>query len=146
MGETTIKTPRDREGSFEPVIVPKRTKDVTDVEEKVLAMYARGMSQRDISATIEDIYGFSLSQDKISSITDSILDDVHQWQNRPLKPLYTFVFVDCIYVKIKNDRGTVDNNAIYATMNPYCQPKQPTAPRTRYDANFPIDGLVLKTL
>jgi transposase-like protein len=116
MGETTIKTPRDRNGSFEPVIVPKRTKDVTDVENKVLSMYARGMSQRDISATIEDLYGFTLSQDKISSITDSVLDDVHQWQNRPLKPLYTFVFVDCIYVKIKNDRGTVDNNAIYVLL------------------------------
>ena len=76
-------------------------------------MYARGMSQRDISSTIEEIYGFSMSQDKISTITDSILEDVKQWLNRPLKPMYTFVFVDCIYVKIKNVVGMVDNHAIY---------------------------------
>ena len=66
-GEAQIQCPRDRDGTFDPVIVPKRQKDVSEIERKVLAMYARGMSQRDISATIEDIYGFKLSQDKISS-------------------------------------------------------------------------------
>ncbi len=115
-GETVIKTPRDRDGSFEPVIVPKHSKDVSEIEGKVLAMYARGMSQRDISSTIEEIYGFTMSQDKISTITDSILEDVKQWLNRPLKPMYTFVFVDCIYVKIKNDVGMVDNQAIYVIL------------------------------
>ena len=89
-GETKISVPRDREGTFEPVIVPKRKKDVSEIEGKVLAMYARGMSQRDISSTIQDIYGFELSQDKISTITDTILDDVQDWLNRPLKLLYSF--------------------------------------------------------
>lgn len=113
VGETDIKSPRDRDGTFEPIVVPKHKNDVTDIEDKVLAMYARGMSQRDISATINDIYGFKLSQDKISTITDLIVEDVQKWQDRPLKELYTFVFVDCIYVKVKNDRGTVDNCAVY---------------------------------
>lgn len=115
-GEITIKPPRDRDGSFDPVVIPKRQKDVSEIEGKVLSMYARGISQRDISATIEDIYGFSLSQDKISTITDSIMDDVKDWLNRPLKGLYTFVFVDCIYVKIKNDVGMVDNQAVYVIL------------------------------
>ena len=87
-GETKISVPREREGTFEPVIVPKRKKDVSEIEGKVLAMYARGMSQRDISSTIQDIYGFELSQDNISTITDTILEDVKEWLNRPLKPLY----------------------------------------------------------
>lgn len=115
-GETEIRTPRDRDGSFEPTVVPKRQKDVSDIEGKVLAMYARGMSQRDISSTIEDIYGFRLSQDKISTITDIILNDVKAWINRPLKPLYAFVFVDCIYCRIKNDKGMVQNQAVYVIL------------------------------
>lgn len=115
-GETKISVPRDIEGTFEPVIVPKRKKDVSEIEGKVLAMYARGMSQRDISSTIQDIYGFELSQDKISTITDTILEDVKEWLNRPLKPLYSFVFVDCIYVKMKNDHGVVDNHAVYVIL------------------------------
>jgi len=116
LGETQIKSPRDREGAFEPIIIPKHEKDVAGIEDKVLSMYARGMSQRDISATINDIYGFKLSQDKISTITDMILADVKQWQNRALKPIYAFVFSDCIYVKIKNEKGTVDNKAIYVLL------------------------------
>ncbi|SPT67562.1 Transposase and inactivated derivatives [Anaerobiospirillum thomasii] len=115
-GEAEINTPRDREGTFEPVIIPKREKDVSQIEQKVLAMYARGMSQRDISSTIEEIYGFKLSQDKISTITDLILSDVNEWLNRPLKPLYTFVFVDCIYVKMKNDKGSTENHAVYVIL------------------------------
>ncbi len=79
-------------------------------------MYARGMSQRDISSTIEDIYGFELSQDKISTITDSILDDVTTRSDRPLKPMYTFMFVDCIYVKMKNDSGMAGNHAVYVIL------------------------------
>ena len=71
MGEVKIDSPRDRDGSFEPVVIPKRTKDVSDIENKVLAMYARGMSQRDISKTIEDIYGFQVSHEMVSDITDT---------------------------------------------------------------------------
>ena len=103
MGEVEINAPRDRNGSFEPVIVPKRSKDVSNIEGKVLSMYARGMSQRDISSTIEDIYGFKVSHDMISDITNAILPEVEEWQNRPLKKCYPFVFFDCMYVSVRND-------------------------------------------
>ena len=87
MGEMTIDVPRDRDGSFEPQIVPKRTKDISDIDKKVLSMYAKGMSQRDISNTIEDIYGFKISHDTISQITDCVLDELNEWQSRPLKKM-----------------------------------------------------------
>ena len=102
-GEVDIKVPRDRDSSFEPMLVPKRKKDVSEIEQKVLAMYARGMSQRDISATIEDIYGFEISHDTISQITDCVLEELNNWQNRPLKKMYTFLFVDCMYVTIRKE-------------------------------------------
>ena len=103
MGEVPINAPRDRDGSFEPQIIPKRTKDVSEIENKVLAMYARGMSQRDISKTIEDIYGFKVSAEMISDITDVILTEVEQWRSRPLKKCYAFLFVDCMYVSVRSD-------------------------------------------
>lgn len=102
-GEVKIDVPRDRDGTFEPVVIPKRQKDVSEIEDKVLAMYARGMSQRDISSTIEDIYGFKVSHEMISDITDSILDELNEWRNRPLKKCYAFVFVDCLYVTLRHD-------------------------------------------
>ena len=84
-GEVEIKVPRDRDSSFEPKLVPKRQKDVSEIEEKVLAMFARGMSKRDIADTIEDIYGFEISHEMVSQITDCVLDELNDWQNRPLK-------------------------------------------------------------
>ena len=102
-GEVEIDVPRDRNGTFEPVVVPKRQKDVSEIENKVLAMYARGMSQRDISSTIEDIYGFKVSHEMISDITDSILEELEEWKNRPLKKCYAFTFVDCMYVTLRHD-------------------------------------------
>ena len=102
-GEVEIESPRDRDGSFEPIIIPKRKKDVSAIEEKVLAMYARGMSQRDISSTIEDIYGFSVSHEMISDITDAILPELEEWRARPLKKCYPFLFVDCMYVSLRQE-------------------------------------------
>lgn len=102
-GEVEIRVPRDRDGSFQPQLVGKRQRDVSAIEDKVLAMYGKGLSQRDISETIADIYGFEISHEMISSITDSVLEELEQWQNRPLKKLYTFVFVDCLYVTLRKD-------------------------------------------
>lgn len=102
-GEVEIEVPRDRDGSFEPQVIPKRKKDVSAIEKKVLAMYARGMSQRDISATIEDIYGFSMSHEMISDITDAVIPELEEWRNRPLNKCYAFVFVDCLYVTLRSD-------------------------------------------
>jgi len=114
-GDVDIKTPRDRDASFDSQIVPKRTRDVSDIENKVLAMYARGMSQRDISKTIEDIYGFTLSAEQISNITDRIMDELNEWRNRPLKKVYPFVFVDCMYVSIRGDYKA-EQKAVYVIL------------------------------
>lgn len=114
-GNVEINVPRDRDASFEPKVIPKREKDVSGIENKVLAMYARGMSQRDISSTIEDIYGFNISAETISNITDSVLDRLEDWQNRPLKKFYTFLFIDCMYVTIRGDYET-KNYAVYTIL------------------------------
>ena len=114
-GDITIEVPRDRDASFEPLSIPKRTKDVSGIEDKVTAMYAKGMSQRDIAETIEDIYGFEISHDTISSITDRVMGTAEEWQNRPLKKFYTFLFVDCLYVSIRKDMET-KNCAVYVIL------------------------------
>ncbi len=115
MGDIGIRTPRDRDGSFEPQIIPKRKKDVSGIEDKVLSMYARGLSQRDIAETIEDIYGFEISHETISAITDHVIETAREWQNRPLKKFYTFLFVDCLYVNIRKDLQT-KNCAVYVIL------------------------------
>ena len=106
MGDVEIQSPRDRDGSFDPQIIPKRTKDVSGIEDKVLTRYAKGMSERDIADTIEEIYGFEISHETISSITDRVIEKAQEWQSRPLKKFYTFVFVDCLYVNIRKEMET----------------------------------------
>ena len=105
-GDIPVEVPRDRDASFEPQAIPKRTRDVSGIEDKVLAMYARGMSQRDIAETVEDIYGFEISHDTISTITDRVIETAEEWQNRPLKKFYTFLFVDCLYVSVRKEMET----------------------------------------
>ena len=106
MGDLKIRSPRDRDASFEPKIIAKREKDVSDIEGKVLSMYARGLSQRDIAETIKDIYGFDISHEMISTITDKVIETARDWQSRPLKKFYTFLFVDCLYVNIRKEMET----------------------------------------
>lgn len=114
-GDVSTRVPRDREGSFEPALIPKRQRDVSAIEDKVLSMYAKGMSQRDIADTIEDIYGFEISHETISEITDKVIGQMEEWQNRPLKKFYTFLFVDCLYVTIRKDYET-KNYAVYVIL------------------------------
>lgn len=95
--------------------VPKIKRDVSAIEDKVLAMYAKGMSQRDIADTIEDIYGFEIYHETISEITDSVLEQLEEWKNRPLQKFYTFLFVDCLYVAIRKDYET-KNYAVYVIL------------------------------
>ena len=114
-GEIEIKVPRDRTSSFEPKLVPKLQKGVSEIEEKVLAMYARGMSQRDIADTIEGIYGFEISHETVSQITDCVLDELNDWQNRPLKRMYTFLFINCMYVTIRKEYEG-KNYAVYTIL------------------------------
>lgn len=105
-GDVDISVPRDRDASFEPQAVPKRARDVSGIEDKVISMYAKGMSDRDIADTVEDIYGFSISHETISNITDRVMETADEWQNRPLKKFYTFLFVDCLYVSIRKEMET----------------------------------------
>lgn len=114
-GDVPVDVPRDRDASFEPQAIPKRTRDVSGIEDKVLSMYAKGMSQRDIASTIEDIYGFQLSAESISAITDRVMGQVEEWQNRPLKKFYAFLFVDCLYVSIRKEMET-KNCAVYVIL------------------------------
>ena len=115
MGKMNISVPRDRDGSFDPVIIPKKTKDISDIDRKVISMYAKGMSQRDISDTVEDIYGFKVSHEMISQITDCVLEELNEWQNRPLKKFYPFIFVDCMYVTIRYEYE-VKETAVYTIL------------------------------
>ena len=114
-GDIPVEVPRDRDASFEPQAIPKRTRDVSGMEEKVLSMYAKGMSQRDIADTIADIYGFEISHDTISNITDRVIETANEWQNRPLKKFYTFLFVDCLYVSIRKEMET-KSYAVYVIL------------------------------
>lgn len=111
-GPIELAIPRDRSGEFESRLIPKYKKDISDIEDKVIAMYARGMSERDIARTIDDIYGFTLSATTISEMTDSILPVVKQWKNRPLRKIYPFLFIDALYVDMKVER-TSQKRAIY---------------------------------
>lgn len=114
-GDITMQVPRDRESSFEPQAIPKHTRDVSGIEDKVLSMYAKGMSQRDIADTIEGIYGFEISHETISSITDRVMEQADEWQNRPLKKFYAFLFVDCLYVTVRKDMES-RNCAVYVIL------------------------------
>ena len=115
LGEIPIHVPCDRQGSFEPQIVKKHQRGISSIEGKILALYGRGMSQRDIASTVEDIYGFKMSHEQISHITDCILEEVNDWQRRPLKPCYPFVFVDCLYVSLRTERG-VQQSAVHVIL------------------------------
>ena len=114
-GSVDIDVPRDRDGSFEPIIIPKNSHDASGIEDRVLKMYARGMSMRDIAQTVEEIYGFEISAEQISLITDRIVDQAKEWQERPLKPFYTFLFVDCLYANVRID-GESRGRAIYVIL------------------------------
>ena len=111
-GELSIITPRDRNSQFDPQIIKKGQRRFTGFDDKILSMYARGMTTRDIQAHLEDIYGVEVSADLISSVTDGVLEEVKEWQNRPLEALYPIVYFDAIWLKVR-DQGQVMNKAAY---------------------------------
>lgn len=114
-GEFPIEIPRDRNGDFEPKIVPKYQRDISGIEEKVISLYARGMSTRDIHDQLQDLYGIEMSADMVSKITDKILPEVKEWQARPLNQVYPFIFMDAIHFKIRED-GRILNRAAYVVL------------------------------
>lgn len=114
-GSFRIEVPRDRSGTFEPVLVPKHVRRFTGFDDKVIAMYARGMSVREIQKFLQEMYGTEVSPELISQVTDGVLEEVSSWQTRPLEPMYPVVFFDAMRVKIRED-ATVRNKAVYLAL------------------------------
>jgi putative transposase len=114
-GELEIAVPRDRDGSFEPVLVKKRQTRLEGFEDKILALYARGMTTRDIQAQLQELYGVEVSPTFISNVTEEVLEEVRQWQNRPLEALYPILYVDCLVVKVRENQRVV-NKAVYLVL------------------------------
>lgn len=114
-----LDIPRDRQGRFDPVLIGKYQRRFPGFDEKIIAMYARGMSTRDIQAHIEEIYGIEVSPALVSAVTDAVLEEVRAWQNRPLEPVYAIVYFDALRVKIR-DEGLVRNKAVYLAIGITC--------------------------
>ena len=114
-GEVEIETPRDRNGTFEPKIVAKHQTRWTGFDDKILSMYARGMTTREIQAHLEEIYGVEVSPTLISNVTEAVQDEVRAWQNRALEPIYAIVYLDALYVRMR-DNGHVQNRAVYVAI------------------------------
>ena len=113
-GEVDIDVPRDRAGTFEPVIVAKRQRRLSDVDEVVLSLYAKDLTTGEISAHFADVYSASVSKDTISRITDRVLEETQAWWSRPLETVYAAVFIDAIMVRIRD--GQVGNRPVYAAI------------------------------
>lgn len=111
-GELKIEIPRDRDGSFEPQIVEKHQRRFDGFDDKIISLYARGMTIREIQGHLKDMYGTDVSHDLISTVTDEVIKDVEEWQMRPLAPMYAIVYLDALVVKVK-DNGHIENKALY---------------------------------
>src|SRR5205814_375662 len=114
-GPLAIEVPRDREGTFEPRLVPKHERRFAGFDEKILALYARGMTVREIQGFLADMYAVEVSPDLIRTVTDTIVAEVTAWQRRPLEPMYPVVFFDALRVKIR-DEATVRSKAVYLAL------------------------------
>ena len=110
-GEFEFETPRDRNGEFEPRIVPKNKRDVSGIEDKIISLYGRGLSTREINEQIQDLYGIEVSSTMVSNITDQILPEIKEWQNRPLDDVYPIVFIDAVHFSVRQDNQVVKKAA-----------------------------------
>jgi len=119
LGPVEVKTPRDRQGSFEPQILPKRQTRLAGLDDKILGLYAGGMTVRDISAHLSELYGTEIGRDTISRITDAVLEDVAAWRSRPLDRVYPIVYFDAMVVKVREDRS-VQNRVCYLALGVTC--------------------------
>ncbi len=119
LGPVSVRTPRDRDGSFEPRIVAKRQTRLAGLDEKILGLYACGMSVRDISAHLSELYGTEIGRDSIGRITDAVLEDVAAWRSRPLDRVFPIVYFDAMFVKVREDRS-VKNRACYLALGVSC--------------------------
>lgn len=114
-GKVVLDIPRDRNGTFDPLLIAKYQRRFPEFDRKIISMYARGMTTREIQGHIEEIYGVEASPSLISAITDAVMEEVAAWQNRPLEPCYPIVFMDAIRVNIRSD-GTVSNKAVFIAL------------------------------
>ena len=114
-GSFQIDVPQDRQSSFQPQVVKKRQKDISAIDEKIISMYAKGMTTRQISETLEDIYGFEASEGFISDVTDKILPQIEEWQSRPLSSIYPIIFIDAIHFSVRHD-NMIAKLAAYVVM------------------------------
>ena len=114
-GELELETPRDRQATFEPKIVAKGQTRWTGFDDKIISMYARGMTTREIQGHLEEMYGIEVSPALISNVTDAVIEEVKLWQGRPLEELYPIVYLDALMVKVR-DEGHVQNKAIYVVL------------------------------
>src|SRR6478672_1016961 len=119
-GEIDITVPRDRAGSFEPQLIAKGQTHFTGFDDKIISLYARGMTVREIQGHLRELYGVEVSPDLISRVTDAVLDEVREWQNRPLDAVYPVVFFDALRVKIR-DESVVKNKAVYVALALDCE-------------------------
>jgi putative transposase len=114
-GETEIEVPRDRNGSFQPQIVAPHERRFTGFDDKILSLYARGMTTREIQGHLQEIYGVEVSPSLISTVTDAVIEEVKAWQTRPIEPLYPILFLDALMVKMRHE-GQVENRAVYVAI------------------------------
>jgi transposase-like protein len=114
-GSMKIDVPQDRKSTFEPQVVKKRQKDISDIDQKIISMYAKGMTTRQISDTIYDIYGFEASEGFISDVTDKIIPQIEDWQNRPLSEVYPVLYIDAIHYSVR-DNGVIRKLAAYVVL------------------------------
>lgn len=114
-GEFEVNVPQDRQSTFEPQVVSKRQKDISSIDDKIISMYAKGMTTRQISETIEDIYGFEVSEGMVSDITDKLLPKIEEWQSRPLSEVYPIVFIDAVHFSVRDD-GVIRKLAAYVVL------------------------------
>lgn len=114
-GSMEIEVPQDRQSSFEPQVVKKRQKDISDIDQKIISMYAKGMTTRQISDTLMDIYGFETSEGFISDVTDKLLPQIEEWQTRPLDSVYPVIFIDAIHYSVR-DNGVIRKLAAYVML------------------------------
>ena len=115
LGELEIKIPRDRNGEFEPIIVPKHSRDISNIEQQIINLYSMGTSTREISNYIEEMYGFSVSAEMVSNITDKIIPEMEEWKTRRLEEIYPFVYIDAIHFNVK-ENGVIGKKAAYVAM------------------------------
>ena len=115
-GEIEVTMPRDREGSFEPVVVPKRKRLIDEVAEHVTLLYSKGNSIRDIKEILEEMYGTKMNEQFISEATKMVSEEVEQWKRRPLKEMYPIIYMDCLYVDVRGEKGISENTAVYVAL------------------------------